>query len=233
MIRAIAIEDSELARIELSNLIARLPNVELIGEAENGIKAIELINKMGPDLIFLDIHLPDMDGFEMLNEIDVIPRIIFTTAYDEYAIKSFDFNTVDYLLKPIKADRLKMAIDKVRIETAEKERFSLEHKIFIKDNQQYHITFLKDVALFHTEGSYTKVYFKEESPLLHKSLSQIELGLDKRFFFRINRQEIVNINHIVKVDTWFKGKLKLSLSCGIEVEVSERQSVKLKQKLSF
>ena len=233
MIKSIIVEDSELAQIELVNLLKSNSQIEVIGIAENGSKAIQLINDLNPDLVFMDIHLPDMDGFEVLNEINVLPQIIFTTAYDEYAIKSFDFNTIDYLLKPIKASRLTKAIDKIKSTEKDKPTLTIDNSIFIKDSDNYYIAQLKDIELFHTEGNYTKIFFHDKKPLLHKPLSKIEERLDSNLFFRINRQEIININHIKKVDKWFKGKLKLTLTNGLEVEVSDRQSVKLKQLLSF
>lgn len=233
MIKVIIVEDSELARIELINLLSKHPSIHIEASAENGTEAINLINQIQPDLVFMDIHLPDMDGFEILNEINTIPPVIFTTAYDEYAIKSFEYNALDYLLKPIKADRLALAIQKIQTETDQKPELGLDDSIFIKDTDHYAIAKLKDIELFHTEGNYTKVYYQDQSPLLHKSLNQIERRLDSKFFFRINRQEIVNIQHITKVDKWFKGKLRLTLSSGQTVEVSDRQSVKLKQFLSI
>lgn len=231
MIRAIIVEDSELAQIELENLLLKNELIELVGKAGNANSAISLINSENPDLIFLDIHLPDMNGFELLNEIKQSPKVIFTTAYDEYAINAFDYNTIDYLLKPIKEERLEKAITKIAQE--ELPVFSLERSIFIKDRDRYYVAKLKNVELFHTEGNYTKVFYGKERPLLHKALNQIEERLDTNFFFRVNRQEIVNIQHIVHVEKWFKGKLKLRMTCGQEVEVSERKSVKLKEMLSF
>lgn len=231
MIRAIIIEDSELAQIELENLLSKNEKITLVGKADDAASGIKLINSEAPDLIFLDIHLPDMNGFEMLNEISQSPKVIFTTAYDEYAVKSFDYNTIDYLLKPIKEDRLERAISKIVLE--DQPVFSLDNSIFIKDSDRYYIAQLKDVELFHTEGNYTKVFYKDERPLLHKPLNVIEERLDTNFFFRANRQDIINIQHIVHVEKWFKGKLKLRMKCGQEVEVSERKSVKLKEILSF
>lgn len=233
MIKSVIVEDSELARIELINLLSQNKLISIEGIAENGVEAIQLINKIEPDLIFLDIHLPDMDAFEVLNTIHNIPQIIFTTAYDEYAVKSFDYNTLDYLLKPIKKSRLNEAIQKAETDMVKKPILSVTNSIFIKDSDRYAIAPLKDVQLFHTEGNYTKVFYRDQSPLLHKPLNQIEKRLDPNFFFKINRQEIVNIQHIVKIDKWFKGKLKLTLTNGTEVEVSDRQSVKFKQMLSF
>ncbi|WP_027418188.1 LytR/AlgR family response regulator transcription factor [Crocinitomix catalasitica] len=233
MINAILIEDSKLARLELVNLIQNSERINLIGEATNGAEAIAMINSKNPDLIFLDIHLPDMNGFDVLNEINTIPSIIFTTAYDEYAVKSFEYNTLDYLLKPIKKDRFQQAIEKIVTEKEETSLLTTEQSIFIKDSEKVYIAKLADVSLFETEGNYTKVFFKDKSPLLHKSMNQIESRLDKDVFFRVNRQQLINIHHIVDVNLWFKGKLKLRLTNNQEIEVSERQSIALKRFLSF
>ncbi|MBD0405442.1 LytTR family DNA-binding domain-containing protein [Flammeovirga sp. EKP202] len=231
--KTLIVEDSHLARLELKHLLKKHKEIEVLAEADTGEEAIKLINALNPDLIFLDIHLPDMDGFKVLNTINQIPNIIFTTAYDQYAIKSFDYNTIDYLLKPITQERLNTAIQKIRIEEEDHQELSLENSIFIKDSDQCFVTKLSDVSLFETEGNYTKVYFNDQSPLLHKSLNQIESRLDKKFFFRVNRQQLINVNHIKDIDTWFKGKLQLTLTCGSDVEVSERQSVAFKRLLSI
>jgi len=232
MIKTVVVEDSELARMEMQHLLSRLDTISVVGEAKNGKEAIELIESLLPDLILLDIHLPDMDGFQVLNEISTTPPVVFTTAYDEHAVKSFDYNTIDYLLKPIKFSRLQKAVAKIQIEE-EKPPFSLDNPIFIKGDDQFHIVQLKEIALFSTEGNYTKVYFKNQTQLIHKSLHQIEKRLDPLHFFRTNRNQLISLNHIVQADKWFKGKLMLTLSNGEKVEVSERQSVKLKQRLSF
>lgn len=233
MIKTILVEDSELARIEMRNLLSHLDAVTMVGEATNGQEAISLVQSTSPDLILLDIHLPDMDGFQVLNEIDSTPQVIFTTAYDEHAVKSFDYNTIDYLLKPIKLARLQKAIAKIQVEEEEKPAFNLDNTIFIKGNDEFHIVQLRDIALFSTDGNYTKAFFKDEVQLIHKSLQQIEKRLDPMYFFRINRNQLINLNQIAQADKWFKGKLMLTLSNGEKVEVSERQSVKLKQRLSF
>lgn len=231
--RTIIVEDSKLARVELINLLKNHPEIKILAEAENGEQAIQLINEHQPDLIFLDIHLPDMDGFEVLNSVSVLPNVIFTTAYDEYAIKSFEYNTIDYLLKPIRDSRLVAALNKVKIDKEEQKPLNLENSIFINDGHNYYIAHLNEVELFHTEGNYTKVFFKDQSPLFNRSLNQLEERLDSTVFVRVNRQEIVNIKHIVRVEKWFKGKLKLTLTSGKDVEVSERQSVHLKRMLSI
>jgi two-component system LytT family response regulator len=233
MIRVIIVEDSKLARVELVDLLKNEPQIEIVAEAENGERAIQLIDELQPDLIFLDIHLPDMDGFEVLNSISIIPQLIFTTAYDEYAIKSFNYSTIDYLLKPIRSNKLSAAIQKVKLEKEQKAPLKLENSIFINDGNHYSIAHLADIELFHTEGNYTKVFFNGNSPMLNKSLNQIEKRLDSTIFLRINRQEIVNIRHITHVEKWFKGKLKLTLTSGKTIEVSERQSIHLKRILSI
>lgn len=231
--RVIIVEDSELGRAELINLLKAHPDIEILAEAESGTQAIRLINEHRPDLIFLDIHLPDMDGFEVLNSITVLPYVIFTTAYDEYALQSFEYNTIDYLVKPIRGNRLLAALNKVKLKKEEQKPLTLENSIFISDANNYYIAHLTEVELFHTEGNYTQVFFKGNSPLLNRSLNQLEERLDPAVFVRINRQEIINIRHITHVEKWFKGKLKLTLTSGKQVEVSDRQSVHLKRMLSI
>lgn len=231
--RTILVEDSKLARTELLNLLQNWPEIEIIAEAENGQQAIDLINTHRPDLIFLDIHLTDMDGFDVLNAISVIPQIIFTTAYDEYALQAYEYNTIDYLLKPIRKARLETALEKVKFEKENAKPLQLENSIFINDTNKYYIAQMADIELFHTEGNYTQVFFKGNKPLLNKSLQQIEARLDPNIFVRINRQEIVNVRHITQIEKWFKGRLQLTLSSGKNVEVSERQSVHLKRMLSI
>ncbi|MBB3701169.1 LytTR family transcriptional regulator DNA-binding domain-containing protein [Flammeovirga yaeyamensis] len=231
--KAIIVEDSNLARLELNHLLKKHKEIEIVGEAETGEEAIQLIGELNPELIFLDIHLPDMDGFRILNSLNQIPNIIFTTAYDQYAIKSFDYSTIDYLLKPITQQRLDVALQKLNHDVEEAPQLGMDNSIFIKDSDDCYLAKLSKISLFETEGNYTKVFFDDKSPLLHKSLNQIESRLDPSFFFRVNRQQLINVNQIKDIDTWFKGKLKLTLSCGNEVEVSERQSVAFKRLLSI
>jgi two-component system LytT family response regulator len=230
------IEDSRLARQELKSLLRSFQELELIGEAENGEQAVTLIREKQPDLIFLDIHLPGMNGFDILEQLDQSPLVIFTTAYDEYAIQSFEYNTLDYLLKPINPDRLKKAVEKARLAHPIQEKPHLlneDSQVFVKDGEQCWFVHLKEIHLFESYGNYTRIYFQNNQPLILKSLNYLESVLDPKMFFRINRQQIINLSYIKGGASWFNGKMKLELTSGEEVEVSRRQAHKIKELFSF
>ncbi|MGH1387645.1 LytR/AlgR family response regulator transcription factor [Kordia sp.] len=237
-ITAIIVEDSRLARNELKELLKKHSQIELIAEAENVDQAFELINEKQPQILFLDINMPEKNGFELLEMLDNVPLTIFTTAYDEYAIKSFEYNAFDYLLKPINQTRFSKTIEKV-IATIEKEAteekpFELHRQIFIKDGENCWLIRVSEIAVFEIVGNYTRVYFEDNKPLIYKSLNQIEAKLPEATFFRANRQQIINLNHVDKVTPWFNGKLKITIkNSNQEIEVSRRQSYKFKDLLGF
>lgn len=235
--KSIIIEDSRLARNELKNLLRAHPEIEVIAEAVNAEEAKTAIERYHPELLFLDIQMPGKNGFELLEELDEVPIVIFTTAYDEYAVKSFEYNTLDYLLKPIKADRLAKAIQKV-LEMESKNKMApatldANKQVFVKDGEQCWMVKLEDVRLFEIHGNYTRIFFKKNKPLILKSLNYMEARLDSNQYFRINRQQIINLKWVENMTPWFNGKLKIKLKGGEEVEVSRRQASKLRELLSF
>ncbi|OAD43466.1 LytR/AlgR family response regulator transcription factor [Polaribacter atrinae] len=240
-LKAVIVEDSRLARNELKELIKAHKEIEILGEAENVDDAFVLINNTKPDLLFLDINMPEKDGFELLEMLDEVPITIFTTAFDEYAIKSFEYNAFDYLLKPINQKRFSKSIEKViesmnNNETSiikNENALSLDKQIFIKDGENCWLVKLKDISLFEIVGNYTRVFFDQKKPLIYKYLAQVEEKLPTEVFFRANRQQIININHVKKVVSWFNGKLKIEMNSGEEIEISRRQSYLFKEQLSF
>lgn len=239
-IRAVIVEDSRLARNELKELLKLHDDLELVGEAENVDDGVELIESESPDLLFLDINMPEKDGFDLLEMLDEVPITVFTTAYDEYAIKSFEYNALDYLLKPVNSKRFDMALEKVRAKMASKEESASNAKklteasqIFIKDGEACWLVKIGDISLFEIVGNYTRVYFEDKKPMLYKSLNQVEEKLPEGSFFRANRQQIINTNYIDNVVPWFNGKLKLTLKNGQDIEVSRRQSYIFKEKMSL
>ena len=239
-ITAVIVEDSRLARNELKELIKEYPNINLVGEAENVDDGVILIEKIKPDLLFLDINIPEKDGFQLLEELDEVPIVIFTTAFDEYAIKSFEYNALDYLMKPINSSRFDIAIEKIKRridfninnQKCDK-KLNSNSQIFIKDGEQCWLVKIADIYLFEIVGNYTRVYFNHNKPLLYKSLNQIEEKLPSTSFFRVNRQQIINTSHIENVTPWFSGKLKLKLTNNKTVEISRRQSQSFKELLSI
>lgn len=237
-IKVIIVEDSRLARNELKELIKQHPELDVIAEAENVDTAYELITRLQPQLIFLDINMPEKDGFALLEMLEDVPAVVFTTAFDEYAIKSFEYNALDYLLKPINAKRFADAVEKVkeRVETQEAaavEYLNENSQIFIKDGEKCWLVKIGDIHLFEIVGNYTRVYFKDCKPLIYKSLNQVEERLPQQLFFRANRQQVINLQYIQSVDNWFNGKLKATLLSGAEVEISRRQSALFKEMLSL
>lgn len=239
MIEAVIIEDSRLARQELKELLKPFPQIRIVGEAESAAAALELIRLVKPDLIFLDIHLPGKNGFEILQELDSVPAVIFTTAFDQYALQSFEYNTIDYLLKPIVPERLEQAILKAEHTLKEtppavkREKLTEADRIFVKDGSKCWFISLGDIRLFESKGNYTQIHFADNSPLILKSLQQVDDSLDQQQFVRVNRQQIVNIKHITDVKEWFGGRLKLTLGSGEAVEVSRRQVNRIKELFSL
>jgi len=234
--RAIIIEDSRLARLELKELLKVHKEIEIIAEAEDPEHAISLIDELTPDVIFLDIQLPGSDGFSILNSIKYVPEVIFTTAYDQYAIKSFEFNALDYLLKPISKERLSKAIVKLSMRERQnqvKKQLKANGRIFLKDGEQCWLVELKDIKLFESCGNYTLVYFENYKPLVHKSLNNIEARLDEHQFFRVNRQFIVNLQFVKNVELGVNGNYRLTLQNNMEINVSRGHSSRLKNLLSL
>lgn len=240
-IKTIIVEDSRLARNELRELIKQHPEIEVIAEAENVDQAYELINKLQPQLIFLDINMPGKDGFQLLEMLDEVPMVVFTTAFDEYAIRSFEYNALDYLLKPINEKRFADAVEKVKTKLAvQTPEASLNQgllnensQIFIKDGEKCWLVKVTDIQLCEIVGNYTRVYFNGNRPLIYKSLNQVEERLPQQIFFRANRQQIINLQYIQSVDNALSGKLAALMQNGTEVEISRRQSVLFKDMLSL
>ncbi len=244
MIRAIVIDDERLARQELKNLLQSFDNIQIVAESGKPEEALDLIEKENPDLIFLDIQMPGMTGFEMLDELEgTAPEVIFVTAYDEYALKAFEVNALDYLMKPVEESRLQEAIEKIAKRIAKKKvesegqendgKLELHDQVFLKDGEKCWFVELEKIRLFESEGNYVRVYFDESRPLILKSLNALTDRLSEKYFFRASRKHIVNLRWIEKVETWFNGGLLVILKDGTKVEVSRRQSVKLKEMMAL
>lgn len=228
------VDDEFLAIQELETLLKPFPKLEMIGKNDRVQKAIEDINNLKPELIFLDINMPGMDGFELLSKLDEVPEVIFVTAYDEYAIKAFEVNALDYILKPINPERLKDAISKVEKKlkdnaSSAQDKLGLEKKIFIKDGEKCYFVPVKDIFLIESEGNYVKVYFENKKPLLHKSLTYMESRLPEEIFFRANRQYIINLNFIKNIEPYFNSTLLVEMQNGQKIDLSQRQSVKFRE----
>lgn len=235
--RAIIVDDERLARKELRNLLSEFPNVEIIEECDNAESAITLVDELKPDVVFLDIHMPGKDGFGVLEELDYMPHVIFITAYDEYAIKAFEVNALDYILKPIQPERLKEAISKVTIQVNENviegDKLGPNNLVFVKDGEKCWFVKLENVPMFESEGNYVRVYFDNHKPLILKSLNNLANKLDENVFFRANRKFIINLNWVDSIESWFNGGLMVKLKNGEKIEISRRQASKLKDMKSL
>jgi two-component system, LytTR family, response regulator len=248
---ALVVDDSRLARTELRHLLRAFPEVTVVGEARHAEEARTLLRELQPDLLFLDIHMPGETGFELLASLETAPHVIFTTAYDEYALRAFEVNALDYLLKPIQEVRLTAALQKARQQLAapapalspvrvpEPEEpgppLLTEHdQVFVKEGERCWFVRLADIRLFEINGSYTQIYFEQQRPLIPRTLQHLEQRLDARVFFRANRQQIINLNWVESIEPWFSNTLKIRLrGGGPEVEVSRQQSVRFRDMLSL
>lgn len=239
--KAIIIDDERLARTELKRLLEPFKEIEIVGEAVNADEAIEKIAQLNPELIFLDIQMPGKSGFDMLEELDRVPKVIFTTAYDEYALKAFEYNALDYLLKPIEPKRLEEAIRKivevgkkdVQIKSVLPDVLSADDQVFVKDGDKCWFVKLERIRLFESEGNYVRLYFEDNKPLILRTLNYLDERLDPRSFFRANRKHIINLKWIESIEPWLNGGLLVKLKGGQKVEVSRRQAVKFKEMLSL
>ena len=237
--RTLIIDDTRMARQELRFLLKNYPEVEVIGEASQAEEALTQIHLHKPDLLFLDIQMPGKNGFELLEMLDEVPLVIFTTAYDEFALRAFEYNALDYLQKPIKDERLQKALNKIKeqvqVMPSPEERKVLDEdsQVFVKEGEKCWFVSLRKVRLFEIVDNYTRIYFEDQKPMIPKTLNYMEKRLDPSVFFRANRQQIINLKWIQHVEPWFSGTLKIALKDGTEVEVSRRQTTRFKELMSF
>jgi two-component system LytT family response regulator len=226
--KALIVDDERLARLELRRLLQAHSEVEVVGEARNGAEALRLIGQTSPDLLFLDVEMPEMNGFELLDQLeDQVPQLIFTTAFDQYAIKAFEVNALDYLLKPIAPARLAAALERTQ---ACKPKVAL-NRLFVRDGDRCWIVRACDIFLLESEGNYARLHFAKERPLIRRSLNTLERQLDPAVFFRANRKQIVNLNWIEKTSLGVSGGLTALLRNGKSVALSRRQSLVLRSLL--
>lgn len=238
--RALIIDDERLARSALRRLLSAHPEVKIIGEAANPDEAIRAIDKTSPDVLFLDVEMPAGSGFDLLEKLEDVPAVIFTTAYDEYAVRAFEVSALDYLVKPITARRLAAALKRAQraLAAIPKERSNSEsasavHQIFVRDGDRCWIVRLTDISLLESEGNYTRLHFGGHAPLIFRSLTAIEQRLSPATFFRANRSQIVNLSWIEAAENDIDGRLSIKLRNGKQVEISRRQSRSLKELLSL
>jgi two-component system, LytTR family, response regulator len=233
--KAMIIDDEPPARRELRRLLTDFSWVEVIGEAGNVEHAAALIESLAPELIFLDIQMPGGSGFDLLTRLVHLPQVIFTTAYDEHAVRAFEVDALDYLLKPIDPARLAEALGRVKSArtTQTPQRDAVLEKIFVRDGARCWFVPLREVSLLSSEGNYIRLSWGKSKPLLGRALAALEQRLDPNRFFRANRRQIINLDFIENVELGVNGRLHAQLRGGPEVEISRRQARLFKTKMSI
>ena len=235
-LRTIIVDDERLARNDLRSLLSGYSDIDIVDEADGVGKAVELINREDPDLLFLDIQMPGESGFDLLEKIDVRARVIFVTAFDEYAIRAFEVEAVDYLLKPVNPERLKSALEKLHREknvpTDQRLPLAYDDAMLLTINAHLKFLRIKSIICIQSARDYTEVITNEiKKGVIHKTMAEWEERLPDKYFCRIHRSTIVNIEYIVKIEEWFGNSYQVQLK-GIEnpLPMSRRYAALLKQK---
>jgi two-component system LytT family response regulator len=240
--KALLIDDERLARSELRRLLAAHPDIEIVGEAVDVEDAAQKVAELKPGLLFLDVQMPGADGFSLLERLEPpLPAVIFTTAYDEFAVKAFEFNALDYLLKPVDPNRLIAALERLRRrETVSSgggvdptQRLTLDDKVFVREGDRCWFVAVKNIRLLESEGNYTRLHFDDQKPQLFRSLTAMEERLEPRSFFRANRKQVINLTWVEGIEPWFSGGLLVKLKGGLKVELSRRQAQDFRERMSL
>lgn len=233
--KAMIIDDEPPARRELRRLLTGFPSVEIVGEAGNIDQAAEMVETLTPELLFLDIQMPGGSGFDLLTRLEDVPQVIFTTAYDEHAVRAFKVDALDYLLKPIEPARLAEALSRVKSAHAARtpQPNAVLEQIFVRDGDRCWFVPLREVRLLSSEGNYIRLSWGKSQPLLGRALAALEQRLDPNRFFRANRRQIINLDFIETVELGVNGRLHAQLRDGPEVEISRRQARLFKTKMSI
>lgn len=249
--KALVIDDEPLARSELRRLLKRHPEVEVVGEAANADEARKAIHELKPTLLFLDVQMPEENGFELLVSLGAaVPTVIFTTAYDEYALRAFEFGALDYLMKPIEPERLQEAVERAgRLPAGQPvpvdendgnyeaepldTPLKVGEKVFVRDGDRCWFVPVESIRGIEADGNHARLWLEGSEPFVHRTLAQLELRLPAEIFFRASRSQIVNLRCVESVEPWFSGSLRAKLKGGKVVELSRRQSRLFRQRLGL
>jgi two-component system, LytTR family, response regulator len=240
-VKALLVDDERLARSELRRLLSEFPEIEIVGEASQTKQAREQMAALGPDLLFLDVQMPGETGIDFLAALDPpVPHVIFTTAYDEFAVKGFELNALDYLLKPVDPERLAAAVNRIpglkqssSLKPPPVGRLGATDKVFVREGEKCWFVEVGQIRLLESEGNYTRVHFGDAQPQLFRSLNAMEERLDDKFFFRANRRQIINTAWIASIEPWFSSGLLVHLKGGAKVELSRRQAQDFRDRMSL
>jgi len=247
-IGVLIVDDEAPARERLKRLLADIEGVELIGQAEGGVQAVEMIERERPDLVLLDIQMPGLDGFGVIEALEDPPPIIFVTAYDEYAIRAFEVNALDYLLKPFSRERLEKAVRRAQEALAEEQDFAMRlgplleslatqgrylTRLAVRDHDRICVLDADEVDWIDVEDEQVMVHVGDRAYLIRRTLTELEARLDPAHFFRAHRSAIVNLSRVKEVIPWFKGSHKLRLTTGAEVDLSRARARALRKILGW
>jgi two-component system LytT family response regulator/two-component system response regulator LytT len=252
-LRVLVADDEPLAREELCFLLASFPEVEVAGQAANGLEAVELVRELGPDLLFLDIEMPGLDGFEVVRELmsgEDVPQVVFVTAYDQYAIKAFEVNAIDYLLKPVDKGRLRQAVTRALKRKREGEpieaqlqrllgaleRGSAHKRVVVKVGERFLLVDASDIVYAAVEEGIIRIVTDRVSGTSNlRTLEELSAVLDPSVFWRVHRAYVVNLHRIQEVIPWFNRTVQLKMAdrAGTEIPVSRSQTRRLKEHLNL
>jgi len=240
---ALIVDDERLARQEMRRLLEPHPDVVVVGEARNVDEAEERLQTLPIDLLLLDIRMPGATGFDLLERLDRVPLIIFTTAHDEHALRAFEVNAFDYLLKPIRAERLAVALDKVRsawkppavagTAAGGSGPRAVTDRVFLRDGDRCFIVTIGDITCFEGEGNYARVLVGGRRPLIRSTIAALEARLDPAVFFRASRRHLINVRHIEHVDLGVDDSYTVRMTGGLTVPISRRQSRRFREQLGL
>jgi len=246
--RTLIVDDEPPARERLRRMLKDIETVEIVGEAEDGVQAVEMIEREKPDLVLLDIQIPGLDGFGVIEALADPPPVIFVTAYDEYAIRAFEINALDYLLKPFSRERLEKAVRRAQEAQVEEQSFAarlgplLESlaaqgryltRLAVRDRDRIRVLDVGEVDWIGVEGEQVMVHAGDRAYPIRRTLAELEARLDPARFFRAHRSAIVNLSRVKEVIPWFKGSHKLRLTTGAEVDLSRAQARVLRKILGW
>jgi len=240
-VKIFIVEDSRLARQELRTLLAAIPDADIVGEAAELAPARDAIETLQPELLLLDVELPGATGFELLDQLEHLPLVVFTTAYDQHALAAFERNALAYLLKPIAPERLEAALAKARQQLRPRPALATpvaavkgaDDMVFLRDGERCWFVRLGDIAGFEACGNYAQAWFDGQRPLINRTLTALEERLDPQLFFRASRSHLINLRWIQGIQPWSNDGYRVSLRDGHQVEVSRRQAKLLREKLEL
>jgi two-component system, LytTR family, response regulator len=244
-INCLIIDDEQLARELLKEYVQQIPEITVIGEAAKGTDAVELIEELKPDLIFLDVQMPGMTGFDVLDEINHDPYVIFTTAYDQYAIRAFEKNAVDYLLKPLDEDRFKLAVNRTMerikleqnnvgellLDMKTENKTSYDSHIFVQKSEKLINLAVEEIMFLEASGDYTILTTKADQFVSSSGIGKLEEILNPEMFIRVHRSTIININFLKEIEKHFNGGMIVKMQNGKSFPVSRTYAKLIRKKV--